>query len=167
MRVMGIDPGSLCTGYGVVDAVKGNLQAVHWGSIRPPARKPFPDRLKYIYDGLTEVLREYAPDTVAIEDIFFAVNAKSTIKLGQARGVAILAVMNAGKSLAEYSPLEVKQSTVGYGRADKRQVQDMVTALLKLKQKPEPLDVSDALAVAICHAHSYKMTDRLSAALKR
>ena len=167
MRVMGIDPGSLCTGYGIVDVMNGNLQAVHWGSIRPPAKKPFPDRLKTIYDGLTDVLREYSPDAVAIEDIFFAVNAKSTIKLGQARGVAILAVMNAGKSLAEYSPLEVKQATVGYGRADKRQVQDMVTALLKLAEKPEPLDVSDALAVAICHAHSYKMTDRLSAAVKR
>ncbi len=167
MRVMGIDPGSLCTGYGIVDTVNGDLQAVHWGSIRCSGKKPFPDRLKSIYDGLTEVLREYSPDGVAIEDIFFAVNAKSTIKLGQTRGVAILAVMNAGKPLAEYSPLEVKQSTVGYGRADKRQVQDMVTALLKLKEKPEPFDVSDALAVAICHAHSHKMTERLNAASKR
>ena len=163
MRVMGIDPGSLCTGYGIVEETDGNLTSVHFGSISSKSKNPFADRLKTIYDGLAAVIEEYQPDAVAVEDIFFAVNAKSTIKLGQTRGVALLAAAKADIKLAEYSPLEVKQSVVGYGRADKYQVRSMVTALLKLKQKPEPLDASDALAIAICHLHSYKARARLKA----
>jgi crossover junction endodeoxyribonuclease RuvC len=163
MRVMGIDPGSLCTGYGIVEETGGQLASVHFGSIKSPSKSPFAHRLKSIYDGLALVMAEYQPDAVAVEDIFFAVNAKSTIKLGQTRGVALLAAAQADIDLAEYSPLEVKQSVVGYGRADKHQVRDMVTAILKLQQKPEPLDVSDALAVAICHLHSYKARARLKA----
>ena len=161
MRVMGIDPGSLCTGYGIVEETGGQLTSVHFGSIASKPKSPFAHRLKTIYDGLTSVMAEYQPDAVAVEDIFFAVNAKSTIKLGQTRGVALLATAQADITLAEYSPLEVKQSVVGYGRADKHQVRDMVTAILKLQQKPEPLDVSDALAVAICHLHSYQARARL------
>jgi len=163
MRVMGIDPGSLCTGYGIVEEAGGRLTSVHFGSIASKPKIPFAHRLKSIYDGLASVMAEYQPDAVAVEDIFFAVNAKSTIKLGQTRGVALLAAAQADIDLAEYSPLEVKQSVVGYGRADKHQVRDMVTVILKLQQKPEPLDVSDALAVAICHLHSYKAQARLKA----
>ncbi len=163
MRVMGIDPGSLCTGYGIVEETGGRLTIVHFGSIANKSKSPFAQRLKTIYDGLASVLEEYRPDAVAVEDVFFAANAKSTIKLGQARGVALLAAAKADVALAEYSPLEVKDSVVGYGRADKHQVRDMVTHILKLKQKPEPFDASDALAVAICHLHSYKARARLKA----
>jgi crossover junction endodeoxyribonuclease RuvC len=163
MRVMGIDPGSLCTGYGIVEETGGRLTSVHFGSIASKAKSPFEQRLKSIYDGLASMIEEFQPDAIAVEDIFFAANAKSTIKLGQTRGVALLAAAQAEITLAEYTPLEVKQSVVGYGRADKRQVRDMVTAILKLQQKPEPLDVSDALAVAICHLHSYQARARLKA----
>ena len=161
MRVMGIDPGSLCTGYGIVEETGGRLTSVHFGGIQSKPKSLFAHRLKTIYDGLTLVIEEYQPDAVAVEDIFFAANAKSTIKLGQTRGVALLAAAQADITLAEYTPLEVKQSVVGYGRADKHQVRDMVTAILKLQQKPEPLDASDALAIAICHLHSYKARSRL------
>ena len=137
------------------------MTSIHFGSIANKSKSPFPQRLKSIYEGLALVMKEYQPDAVAVEDIFFATNAKSTIKLGQTRGVALLAAALADIDLAEYSPLEVKQSVVGYGRADKNQVRDMVTAILKLKTKPEPLDVSDALAVAICHLHSYQARARL------
>ena len=164
MRVMGIDPGSNCTGYGIVEEIQGNLQVVHWGSVKTKPRQPFPDRLKLIYDELILVIQKFNPDEVAIEDLFFANNAKSALKLGQTRGVTILAAVNENKPVAEYSPLEVKQSVVGYGRAEKEQVQDMVTTLLKLKEKPEPLDASDALAVAICHLHAASVNTRLQAA---
>ena len=154
MRVMGIDPGSNCTGYGIVEEVKGQLRGVHWGGIRSQARHAFPDRLKVIYNELVRVIREFSPDVVAIEDVFFANNAKSALKLGQTRGATILSAVNENLAVAEYSPLEVKQAVVGYGRADKIQVRDMVSALLSLKVKPEPFDAADALAVAICHIHT-------------
>ena len=154
MRVMGIDPGSNCTGFGIVEEVKGNLCAVHWSSVRSSPKDTFPKRLKHIYDELTIAMKEYSPDVVVIEDLFYATNVKTVIKLGQTRGVALLAAANSGLQIAEYSPLEIKQSVVGYGRADKNQVQDMVTTLLRLKEKPNPLDASDALAAAICHIHN-------------
>lgn len=165
MRVMGIDPGSNCTGYGIVDEHKGKLQVIHWGSVKSKARQPLSKRLKGIYDELVLVIEEFEPQVVAVEDIFFAVNAKSTIKLGQTRGVILLAAEMAALELAEYTPLEVKQSVVGFGRADKNQVRDMVTALLRLKEKPEPFDASDALAVAICHCHQGTTRNRLKQAL--
>ena len=161
MRVMGIDPGSICTGYGIVDEVDGQLKAVHWGGIRCRPRQAFPERLRTIYDELERVLREYAPDSVVVESLFFAVNAKSTLKLGQARGVAILAAAREHRAIAEYSPLEIKQSVVGYGRADKTQVQHMVARLLKLNALPQPFDASDALAMAICHIHTAKTKARI------
>ncbi len=163
---MGVDPGSICTGFGIVENDGRQLRGVHWGAIRSKPKEDFPLRLKTIYDNLFQVMKEFSPQVVAIEDLFFATNAKSTIKLGQARGVAILAAVNLNIELAEYAPLEIKQSIVGYGRADKNQVRDMVTTLLKLKEKPEPLDVSDALAVAICHAHSSKNRLLKKASLK-
>ena len=161
MRVLGIDPGSNCTGIGIVEEKNGRLSAVHWSSIRSKPKQNFPARLKMIYDELVEVIREFSPDIVAIEDLFFATNAKATLKLGQTRGVALLAGTNENKPIAEYSPLEVKQSVVGYGRADKVQVRDMVTRLLNLKEKPEPFDASDALAVAICHIHTATSNARI------
>ncbi len=161
MRVLGIDPGSTCTGYGIVEEIGGSLRVVHWGSVHNKSKKDFPARLKKIYDELVAVIREFSPDSVAVEDMFFSTNAKSALKLGQTRGVAILAAVNENRPVAEYSPLEVKQSVVGYGRADKFQVQDMVTRLLNLKEKPEPFDSADALAVAICHLHTAASNARL------
>ena len=151
---MGIDPGSNCTGCGVIEEINNELKVIYWGSIKSKTRQPFPVRLKFIYDELVAIIQNFNPDEVAVEDMFFATNVKSALKLGQTRGIAILSAVNEGKPVAEYSPLEVKQSVVGYGRAEKQQVQDMVTAILKLKEKPEPFDASDALAVAICHIHS-------------
>jgi crossover junction endodeoxyribonuclease RuvC len=162
MRVMGIDPGSVCTGYGIIEEANNDLKLVHWGTIKGKPKQPFPQRLKIIYDGLANVIENFSPEVVAIEDIFFALNPKSTIKLGQTRGVAILAAMNADKTLAEYTPLSVKQSIVGYGRANKEQVRDMVSILLRLQTKPESLDASDALAIAICHVHTMGSRNRLS-----
>ena len=151
---MGIDPGSKCTGCGIIEEIDNELKVVYWGSIKTKASQSFPQRLKLIYDELIAVIQNFKPDEVAVEDMFFATNVKSALKLGQTRGVAILSAVNEGKPVAEYSPLEVKQSVVGYGRAEKEQVQNMVTILLKLKEKPEPFDASDALAVAICHIHA-------------
>jgi crossover junction endodeoxyribonuclease RuvC len=161
MRVMGIDPGSNCTGYGLVEEIKGQPRVIHWGAVRTKAKQAFPERLKLIYNELVAVIQEFSPDVVAVEDLFFANNVKSALKLGQTRGVTLLAAANQDIAIAEYSPLEVKQSVVGYGRADKIQVQDMVTTLLGLKEKPEPFDASDALAVAICHLHIGQINHRI------
>ena len=166
MRVMGIDPGSKCTGCGVIDEVNNELKVVYWGSIKTKPRQSFPERLKFIYDELVAVIKEFNPDEIAVEDMFFATNVKSALKLGQTRGVAILSAVNNGKPVAEYSPLEVKQSVVGYGRAEKQQVQDMVTTLLKLKEKPDTFDASDALAVAICHIHTATVNIKIKTAKK-
>tara|TARA_Y100000590_G_scaffold147755_1_gene169778 strand:- start:145 stop:639 length:495 start_codon:yes stop_codon:yes gene_type:complete len=161
MRVMGIDPGSNCTGFGIVEEIKGNLNAVHWSSIRSTTKDTFPKRLKRIYNELTIAIEKFSPDIVAVEDLFYATNVKTVIKLGQTRGVALLAAVNNGLQVAEYSPLQIKQSVVGYGRADKNQVQNMVTTLLRLKEKPDPFDASDALAAAICHIHHDGMQQRI------
>ncbi|MFQ5449251.1 MAG: crossover junction endodeoxyribonuclease RuvC [Nitrospinaceae bacterium] len=164
MRVMGIDPGSNITGYGIVEERDDRLWALHWGSVRNNPKQPFPDRLKLIYNDLIKVIRQFSPDVVAVEDLFFAKNVKSALKLGQTRGATLLAAVNENKAVAEYSPLEVKQSVVGYGRADKIQVQDMVTVLLKLQTKPQPFDAADALAIAICHIHTAGVTTRTGTA---
>ena len=161
MRVMGIDPGSNCTGFGIVEEIKGNLNAVHWSSIRSTTKDTFPKRLKRIYNELLIAIEKFSPDIVAVEDLFYATNVKTVIKLAQTRGVALLAAVNSGLQVAEYSPLQIKQSVVGYGRADKNQVQDMVTTLLRLKEKPNPFDASDALATAICHIHHYGLQQRI------
>jgi crossover junction endodeoxyribonuclease RuvC len=166
MRVLGIDPGSSITGYGIVDynshippfnkgGGEGGLSAVTWGCIKTSNRYPFPQRLKTIHDSLIEIIKRYSPDVAAIENLFFAENAKSALKLGQVRGAAILSAANSEVEVAEYTPLEIKQAVTGYGRADKRQIQDMVVMLLKLDKSPHPLDVSDALAIAICHIHNH------------
>lgn len=166
-RVMGIDPGSNCTGYGVVEEVKGQLSVVHWGAVCSKSGQVFPERLKVIYNELVRVIREFSPDVAVVEDLFFAKNVKSALKLGQTRGAVLMAAVNEKVAIAEYSPLEIKQSVVGYGRADKTQVRDMVAVLLGLAEKPEPFDASDALAAAICHLHTAASQARLQTGRSR
>lgn len=154
MRILGVDPGSAHTGYGCIDTSGGRHRVLACGTLSPPAGGSFPDRLHAIHAGLTKLLREHEPEVVAIEDLFYARNARSALKLGHVRGVVMLAASEAGLPVAEYAPAEVKQAVVGYGRADKQQVQQMVSLLLGLDPPPSRLDASDALAVAVCHAHS-------------
>ena len=154
MRVFGIDPGSVRTGYGCVDTDGRRHTLVACGAISPPARASFPERLRVIHAELARLLRESRPDAVALENLFHANNVRSALKLGHARGVAMLAVIEAGCSLVEYTPAEVKRAVVGYGRAEKTQVQHMIKLLLGLDVAPEPHDAADALAVAICHVHA-------------
>ncbi|MEC8957705.1 MAG: crossover junction endodeoxyribonuclease RuvC, partial [Nitrospinota bacterium] len=142
----------------------GNLQAIHWSSVRSSPKDEFPQRLKRIYDELVLAIKKFKPDVVVVEDLFYATNVKTVIKLGQTRGITILAAINSGLPVAEYSPLEIKQSVVGYGRADKIQVQNMVTTLLQLKEKPDPFDASDALAAAICHIHNDGLQQKIKQA---
>ena len=154
MIIVGIDPGIAIVGYGVVEYVGNNFKVIDYGAITTPAKMEFPKRLKSVYDDLTMILEKYNPDVVAVEELFFNKNVKTAIMVGQARGVQVLAAMNKNLDIYEYTPLQVKQGVVGYGRAKKRQVQEMVKILLNLKDIPKPDDVADALAVAICHAHS-------------
>lgn len=155
MRVLGIDCGGEYTGYGVVEMdSRGNLCCLTCGAIKLSPREVLPKRLSRIFTQLGEIIVEHQPDEVAIEDVFYALNVKSALKLGQVRGVAMLAASTAGLEVAEYSPLTIKSSVVGYGRAEKQQVQHMVTRLLELAEPPEPMDASDALAIAICHLHT-------------
>ena len=164
MRVMGIDCGSEYTGYGIVEHdARGRLQCVTSGAVRLAARDPLEKKLSHIYRELTSTLREFQPDVVAIEDVFYAVNAKSALKLGHVRGVAMLAVAESGLSVAAYAPLAVKSAVVGYGKAEKCQVQAMVARLLGLPQLPEPADIADALAIAICHLHTSATMSRMHA----
>lgn len=154
MRVLGIDCGTEYTGYGVVDLLADQrLHCIDCGAIRVSAREPMPERLSQIYNRLQQLIADHHPDRVAIEDVFYAVNVKSAFKLGQVRGVAMLASANAGLEVAEYAPLAIKSAVVGYGRAEKHQVQQMVARLLNLPEIPEPADAADALAIAICHLH--------------
>jgi len=153
VRVFGIDPGSARTGYGCVQTDGTRHQLIACGAINIPLSHPFPNKLHTIHAELSTLLARHAPDCVAIENLFHAVNARSALKLGHARGVAMLAAVEAGLAIVEYTPAEVKQSVVGYGRAEKTQVQSMVQLILGLAAPPSPFDASDALAVAICHIH--------------
>ena len=152
MRVLGIDCGSERTGYGVIDSDGVEHRLVVSGVIRTSARTPFEKRLLEIGGALRQVIRRHLPDAAAVEGIFYSANVKTALKLAHVRGVALLAVAEAGLDLGEYAPLEVKTSVVGYGRAEKRQVQMMVRSLLRLPETIESEDACDALAVAICHA---------------
>jgi len=165
MRALGIDCGGEYTGYGIVEMLsQGKLTCLTCGAIKLSPRDPLPRRLSSIYMHLGAIISEHQPDEVAIEDVFYALNVKSALKLGQVRGVAMLAAAAAGLEVAEYSPLTIKSSVVGYGRAEKQQVQHMVTRLLELPAPPEPLDASDALAIAICHLHTAGTLNRQRAA---
>src|SRR6202167_1000692 len=167
MRVLGIDCGGEYTGYGVVEIhTTGKLHCLTCGAIKLSPREALPRRLSRIFTRLGEIIATHQPDEVAIEDVFYALNVKSALKLGQARGVAMLAAAAAGLEVAEYSPLTIKSSVVGYGRAEKQQVQHMVTLLLELSAPPEPMDASDALAIAICHLHTAGTLERLRTVAK-
>ena len=154
MRIFGIDPGSTRTGYGCVETDGTRHRLVACGAIAAPAGSSFPDKLHVIHETLSRVLRETAPDCVSIENLFHARNVRSALQLGHARGVAMLAAVQAGVPIVEYTPAEIKLAVVGYGRADKIQVQQMVKLLLGLAAAPKPFDASDALAAALCHSHS-------------
>lgn len=156
MRVLGIDPGSRITGYGLIQKEGNRLLHVDNGAIHTESTDDFPGRLKTIYAALAEVIDKYKPDAVAVENIFFATNVQSALKLGQARGVAIVAGVNAGLPVYEYTALQVKQAVVGHGKAAKDQVQKMIKILLNLPEVAQA-DASDALAVAVCHAHSVNL----------
>jgi len=151
MRILGVDPGTLVTGFGVLEKNGGGYEVIDFGCVKLSSRDDFPKRLKKIY--LSNVIKRHRPDEFAIEDLFYAQNVKVALKMGHARGVAILAAANHKIPTAEYSPREVKMAVVGNGGASKQQVQKMIQHLLKLQQPPEPIDASDALAVAICHLH--------------
>ena len=154
MRIFGIDPGSERTGYGCLESDGSRHHLVICGSLAAPAHTALPDRLLVIHAGLAALLAEHHPDCVAVENIFHAKNARSALRLGHARGVALLAASQAGLPVAEYTPAEIKRAVVGFGRAEKQQVGEMVRLLLRLDAAPTPYDVSDALAVAICHVHT-------------
>jgi crossover junction endodeoxyribonuclease RuvC len=157
MRVLGIDSGSRVTGYGVIEGDGADCVYVSCGVIRVNPSEPLSDRLHSIYRGIMEVISKLQPDVAAFEGIFYAQNVQSALKLGHVRGVCMAAVAEAKLPVHEYSPLEVKCAVTGFGRAEKPQVQQMVYTLLKLKALPEAYDASDALAVAICHAHSNRL----------
>ena len=161
MRVLGIDPGTAATGYGIVEEETDGLHAVCLGVITPPASLPFAERLLRIYRELRFLLSDTKPDCAAIEAVFFARNVQSALRLGQARGAALLAVAQAEIPIHEYSALEVKQAVTSYGQAQKGQVQEMVRMLLRLPEVPRPADAADALAVAICHQHAARLRARL------
>lgn len=162
MRVLGIDPGIAIMGFGFIDKVGHRLSPVQYGCIETEAGTPTEIRLKQIYDAACSLLDQYKPDTVAVEKLFFNKNVTNAFSVGQARGVFILAAAQRGLPIGEYTPMQVKQAVVGYGSAEKRQVQEMVKMFLKLSAVPKPDDVADALAVAICHAHSTVLNDRLN-----
>lgn len=164
MRIFGIDPGSARTGYGCVETDGSRHRIVVCGAVSTSALASFPEKLLQIHRRLAELLAECHPDAVAIESLFHAANVRSALKLGHARGVAMLAAVQAGLPVMEYTPAEIKRAVVGYGRAEKHQVQHMVKLLLGLPQVPSPHDAADALAVAICHLHSHGVA-RAAAAL--
>lgn len=161
MIILGIDPGYAIVGIGVIEYSGNKFRMLEYNAITTPAQMPTPARLQKIYQETTLYIQKYRPDAVAIEELFFNSNQKTAIQVAQARGVLIVAVVNAGIPLYEYTPLQIKQSVTGYGRADKKQIQSMVKMILNLNVIPKPDDAADGLAVAICHAHSSAMNQRL------
>ena len=154
MRILGIDPGYAIVGYGVIDYVGNHFTVVDYGAITTPAGMDFNRRLELIYDEMNVLFAAQKPEAMAIEKLFYNTNAKTVIDVAQARGVLALAAQKNGVPMHEYTPLQVKQSVVGYGRAEKKQVQEMIKIILKLDKVPKPDDTADALAMAVCHAHT-------------
>ena len=167
MRILGIDPGSDTTGYGLIESDGSRHSSILFGAIRTSPRLAFHERLLQIYTQLTEILCHEQIHAVAIENVFYSANVQSALKLGHARGVALLVAAQQGLPVFEYSPLEIKNAIVGYGRAEKSQVQMMVRLLLSLPETPTPDDAADALAVAICHSHRSTQTIPLQAGKSR
>ncbi len=160
--VLGVDPGTATMGYGVVARAGDKLKVIDYGVVTTSGDLPLFKRLQALYDGLTALIRRHSPAEMAVEELFFNRNTRSALAVGQARGVAILAAANAGVAVSEYTPLEVKQAIVGYGRATKEQIQRMVCMLLDLEAAPQPDDAADALAIAICHLHTSERSRVLS-----
>ncbi|WP_206459091.1 crossover junction endodeoxyribonuclease RuvC [Anaerovorax sp. IOR16] len=162
MKILGIDPGYAIMGYGIVEMKGNHFKPIAYGAVTTDKNMPMPDRLKHLYTGLMEVISEYEPDVVSIEQLFFNTNTTTAILVGQARGVAILACANSGLEIFEYTPLQIKQGLIGYGRAEKKQIQHMVKTILNLKQIPKLDDTADALAAAICHGHCADFHNRFA-----
>ncbi len=154
MRILGIDPGYGITGFGLIEAERNQYKLLHCGAITTPAGMDFSARLEIIYEDMTELLKQTKPDSVAIEELFFGQNVTTGIGVAQSRGVILLAIRQAGLSVSQYKPMQVKQSVVGYGNATKHQVMDMTRRILNLSQMPKPDDAADAIAIALCHARS-------------
>lgn len=154
MIILGIDPGYAIVGYGVIKYEANRFSVLDYGAITTPAGMPFVERLENIYNDLNMIFQKYQPQAMAIEKLFYNTNAKTVIDVAQARGVTVLAARQNKADIFEYTPLQVKQSVVGYGRAEKKQVQEMTRVILNLEKVPKPDDTADALAMAICHAHS-------------
>jgi len=160
MLVLGVDPGSNVTGYGLVEKKSNRLSSVGYGIIRPPAKSPFSHRIYHIFKELSDIMSRFEPEEMAVEDLFYAKNAKSSLKLGHARGAIFVAAVQNKVKIYEYTPLEIKKSVVGYGRATKEQVRAMVKMILNLDTDPA-LDTTDALAAAICHLHWQRFENAL------
>ena len=156
MRILGIDPGIAIVGYGVVDKEGNRYKTIAYDAITTKAHTPLEDRLEKVYDGVCEIIKEYKPDAMSIEELFFNNNAKTALTVGQARGVIILAAVQNHIPVYEYTPLQVKQALTGYGRASKVQIQQMMKSMLGLTEVPKPDDVADALAIAVCHGNSMR-----------
>ncbi len=155
MRIIGIDPGYAIVGYGVIDYIGNKFKIVEYGAITTESNQNMNERFKSIHDDLNTIIERTNPEFLAIEELFFNSNQKTAINVAQARGVLLLSALNHGISIHEYTPLQVKQAVVGYGRAEKKQVQLLVKSILGLEKVPKPDDTADALAIAVCHAHSY------------
>jgi crossover junction endodeoxyribonuclease RuvC len=166
MLAIGIDPGTAITGYGLVrQTPSGDLLSVDWGVILTPAEMPIQERLEHIHRSLADLLAEQKPDTAGVESLFFQRNVRTAMSVGQARGVVLLALQQAGVPIADYTPNQVKQAVSGYGGADKRQMQSMVKTLLNLSEEPKPDDAADALAIAICHLNTQRSRRLLAGAV--
>jgi crossover junction endodeoxyribonuclease RuvC len=161
--ILGVDPGTAITGFGLVSYEGNHLKKITFGAIRTSPDQSATIRLHHIYQELLQIIHEYKPDAVAVEELFFNKNVRTALAVGQARGVILLAAATAGYEVAEYTPLQVKLAVTGYGRAEKMQIQEMVRVLLCLTEIPKPDDAADALAIAICHAHSWKLSERREA----
>ncbi len=161
MVILGIDPGFAITGYGIVKYEGNKFSVIDYGAVTTESTKALSERLLILYNGLEDLITRYKPSAVAVEELFFNKNIKTALNVGHGRGVALLAAARLGVEVFEYTPLQVKQSVVGYGRAEKAQIQQMVKLILNLKAVPKPDDVADALAIAICHGHSYRMSNIL------
>lgn len=161
MRILGIDPGYAILGYGVIEMKGNHFSVIDYGAITTDSKMDMPDRLKCLYSSLMAIIAEHNPETASIEELFFNNNAKTALLVGQARGVAMLACVNSGLEIGEYTPLQIKQALVGYGRAEKKQIQIMVKTILNLEKIPKPDDTADALAAAICHGHCANYKKRI------
>lgn len=166
MRILGIDPGIAIVGFGFIDKQGSKCTPVQYGCIQTEAHTPEEERLLNVYEAMVQLIDKYQPDAVALEKLFFNRNVTTAMSVGQARGVLVLAAVQKGLPVSEYTPMQVKQAIVGYGKAEKRQVQEMTRMYLKLQKIPKPDDVADALAVAICHAHSYTLNSKLNEVLR-